>query len=138
MAALTPEDFVSFMEFYLPTYGLSLGDEPPQATTYTKTEEFTKFDFPHINLSGDSFYTWNLQLKEVLERNIEADGFVAWFILEKENESSDQALLVIYDKETNSLRAYLSEKDLDSFAEVSLLDELPHIVDDYSIPLKKH
>ena len=141
MAALTPSDFVCFMESFMSTYGIALADECPQATTYIKTKEFMSLDYPHTQLMSEDFDSWSLTLKEVLAKNSEADGFVCWLILEKEGDLSReeiQVLLVIYNKEDDVLNTYLSEKDLLNFQEVDLSEEMPNLMADYSEPLVKH
>jgi hypothetical protein len=135
MSKFTPDDFVEFMFFYLKAQNKELNSEPPQATTYTKTSEFSSFDFPHLHLSTDIDF-WSFELQELLAENPECDGFCCWMILEhRDLPNVDQVLLVVYDKHDNTLDAYMSEKDLSNFELVNLNDELPCLVADYSEPV---
>ena len=136
----TIDDFISFMDYYLKIHNLDLTDEPPQATVYTKTDEVMKIDFPHMELGEESFSTWNLELRKLLEANPNSDGFICWMILneEDEDEEIDRVLFMSYCKETNQLVSYLSTEGLNGFEEVPLTDTMHNLVDDYGSELVYH
>lgn len=136
----TIDDFISFMDYYLKIHNLDLTDEPPQATVYNKTDEVMKIDFPHMELGEDSFPTWNLELRKLLENNPQCDGFICWMILNEEDgdEEIDRVLFMSYCKKTNHLVSYLSTNGLYEFEEVPLADTMHNLVDDYGSELVYH
>jgi len=101
MLDFTIDDFISFINYYLELHGLDIKDEPPQATTYTKTEELLKVDFPHYELGSEDFHSWNLTLRRILEENTNCDGFICWMVLDEVSEEEikeDRVLFVAYNK----------------------------------------
>ena len=140
MLDFTIDDFISFINYYLDLHGLELGNEPPQATTYRKTEELLKIEYPHYELGEEEYPSWNMTLRNILEENTDCDGFICWMVLNEENdeEEIDRVLFVSYHKESDQLASYLSEKNLENFQGVLLEEVMINLVDNYGSEIVYH
>ena len=140
MLDLTIDDFISFINYYLDLHGLDLKEEPPQATTYRKTGELLKIDSPHYELGSEDFLSWNINLRGILEENTNCDGFICWMLLneEEEEEETDRVLFVAYNKKSDRLTSYLSEKNLKNFQPVLLEEVMPNLLDNYGSEIVIH
>ena len=142
MSDFTIDDFISFMDYYLKLHHLELTNEPPQVTTYNKTDEILKIEFPHMVLDEETFPTWNLEIRKLLEESPNCDGFLCWMVLavegEDEEDEVDRVLFTTYNKESNRLVSYLSSEGMYDFEEVSLEDVMINLLDEYGSELTYH
>ena len=138
---LSAHRILDFLKTLFQDEGVEISALEPQLFVYEyyDNEDGSALEFDPYLLSGDIDF-WGLEVNELWHMSELKDGFfvlmVVAFDAEETGDLADMLLITQYERDTDNLRGFMADMDLDLYAEdAEIIDMLNH---DYSRPDESH